>query len=462
MHNAEYLTTTISTCAECGRLLPARILLADGAVWFDKHCPQHGPQRSRIYSDAAQYLDLFRFHRAGSMPLKFAASPSNGCPHSCGLCPNHEQHVCMPILEITDHCDLACPICLVRNRATFHLDRPQVAGILDGLIESEGQIDVLSLSGGEPTLNPHFRQIVDECTSRKQILYVSLSTNGRRLLNDESLLRFLIDRRVIISLQFDGLDGQPYLALRGQNLLPEKLRLIDLASRLAARMSLTMTVARGINDAQCPQVLQLLFDRDNILSAMFQPAAYVGRGAAMPRPPDPLTIPDILRALHGACAGQVSSADFSPLPCSHPACFALAFYLRVADGQFVPIRRLVDTNRYLDIAQNRALFGTDADSFAAIKDAIYDLWSGPAALAPDSQKAIAAVKRLLTSIASAGAYCPGKAAALAERSIKSVFIHHFMDRHTFDLSRARKCCQVYPQPDGRLIPACVYNCLRRP
>jgi len=46
--------------------------------------------------------------------------------------------------------------------------------------------------------------------------------------------------------------------------------------------------------------------------------------------------------------------------------------------------------------------------------------------------------------------------------VKSIFIHQFMDRDTFDLARARKCCQVYPQLDGRLIPVCVRNCLERP
>ena len=50
---------------------------------------------------------------------------------------------------------------------------------------------------------------------------------------------------------------------------------------------------------------------------------------------------------------------------------------------------------------------------------------------------------------------------LGTRHIKSIFIHHFMDRDTFDLSRARKCCNVYPLADGRMIPCCVYNCLRR-
>jgi uncharacterized radical SAM superfamily Fe-S cluster-containing enzyme len=59
-----------------------------------------------------------------------------------------------------------------------------------------------------------------------------------------------------------------------------------------------------------------------------------------------------------------------------------------------------------------------------------------------------------------GGYSPKQAWSAGERAIKSIFVHQFMDRDTFDLSRARKCCQVYPQADGRLLPACVRNCLK--
>jgi uncharacterized radical SAM superfamily Fe-S cluster-containing enzyme len=367
----------------------------------------------------------------------------------------------MPIIEITDHCDLACPVCLVKNRSSFHLTREQVARILDRLIASEGQVDVVNLSGGEPTLNPEFRAIVDECLGRKQVLRVSVSTNGRRLAEDPSLLRFLADRNVVVSLQFDGLDDEVYRRLRGRPLLRNKLRLIDMAGGIDAPLSLTATVARGINEERIAPILDLLFDRDNILSAMLQPAAYVDNGASMERPPDATTIPDVVHSLAGAHDGLITPDDFSPLPCSHPACFTLAFYLRVDGRRFVPIKRLVEIDRYLDILQNRALFGTDRQSFESIKDAVYALWSGPAATTPDSQQAMAAVKRLLASITGGPGYDPARAVAAAERSIKSIFIHHFMDRDTFDLARARKCCNVYPLADGRMMPACVYNCLKR-
>jgi uncharacterized radical SAM superfamily Fe-S cluster-containing enzyme len=160
------------------------------------------------------------------------------------------------------------------------------------------------------------------------------------------------------------------------------------------------------------------------------------------------------RGRHGLCRRFLSAA-LQP-----PSLLLARFYLKLEDGRHVPVKQMVDADRYLDLIQNRAMFGTDAESFRDVTDAVYELWSGPAALSPDSQKALGAIRCLLAS-ATAGGYSPHRALAVAERSVKSIFIHQFMDPETFDLSRARKCCQVYPQLDGRSIPVCVHNCLKR-
>ncbi len=180
----EYLTSTQSICRECRRLVTAHLFKENTGIFLEKCCPAHGLQTARVYGDARAYLGLGRFHRKASVPLCFATQ-SKGCPDSCGLCPEHEQHVCLPIIEITDHCNWHCPICIVRNPGTYHRTREEVARTLDNLIRSEGQIDVLNLSGGEPTLNPSFRQIIEECAARKEILRVSVSTNGSVLGRDD-------------------------------------------------------------------------------------------------------------------------------------------------------------------------------------------------------------------------------------------------------------------------------------
>jgi 7,8-dihydro-6-hydroxymethylpterin dimethyltransferase len=455
----EFLTSTQSICRECRRPVSARLFKEESRIWMEKHCPEHGVQTALVYSDVRAYLELGRFFRKASVPLAFATS-AEGCPDSCGFCPEHEQHVCLPILEITNHCNWSCPICLVRNGGTYHWSREDVARVLDGLIRSEGQIDVVNLAGGEPTISPNFRQIIEECVSRKEILRVSVSTNGSVLVRDIELLRFLGETQVIVSLQFDGMQESIYQALRGRDVLKEKLELIDLCQEFGVLMSLTATVARGVNDRGIREVADLLFQRDHILSAMFQPAAYAGQATSLGRPGRAVTIPDVIEGLDGAGSGLVSKAHFVPLPCSHPACFSLAHYLKIGQNEFRPVKNMADAESYLKLIQNRTMFGTDSESFQIVSDAVYDLWSSPAGALPESQKTFDTLRRLISATTSSG-YSPRRAVSVGERAVKSIFIHQFMDPDSFDLSRARKCCQVYPQLDGRLMPVCVYNCLKR-
>ena len=48
------------------------------------------------------------------------AAPNIGCPYDCGLCPDHEQHSCLALIEITEHCNLTCPVCFAEFLAGAH------------------------------------------------------------------------------------------------------------------------------------------------------------------------------------------------------------------------------------------------------------------------------------------------------------------------------------------------------
>jgi uncharacterized radical SAM superfamily Fe-S cluster-containing enzyme len=453
------LTVTRSVCATCRRLVQARVVRRVDGIWFEKFCPDHGRQDVKVADDAEAYLDAHRYHRVASRPLEFATAWRGRCPDDCGLCPEHEQHVCMPIIEITDHCDMHCPICLVQNANSWHMTRAELERLLDRLIAAEERIDVVNLSGGEPTCHPQFREMVEACLARPEILRVSVSTNGRHLVGDDALLRFLAERRVVVSLQFDGTEPGYRQALRGCR--DARLDLLDRLTALEAPCSLTFTLAPAAPEAALAEAVEALFTRPNVLSLMIQPAAYVGRGqrfgATQSRR---IFMPEAIDRVARASRGRVRPGNFSPLPCSHPNCFSLSFFLRAPDGTFVSLKELFAMETYLDLIRNRTLFGTDPENFGKIEAAVYDLWSGPAALAPDSEKALGAVRRLLRQVQSScpgGCFEPAHLLAVAERQVKSIFVHAFMDPGTFDLTRVRKCCKVYPLRDGRFVPACVYN-----
>ena len=179
-------------------------------------------------ADVDDYLRSLRYVKPAWVPREFAGDAAAACPDGCGFCSRHEQHLCMPIVEITSRCDLACPVCLVdAGRAVGHDAAPNWPGFSTRSIAAERQIDVLNLSGGEPLVHPELLGLVDEALRRPEIVRVSISTNGLALLAEPELLEQLRERNVVVSLQFDGFRDEIYEMLRGRPLLAEKLRLLD-------------------------------------------------------------------------------------------------------------------------------------------------------------------------------------------------------------------------------------------
>lgn len=456
-----YFSSTRSLCPLCRELIDAKVIFRDGRVYFRKFCPDHGFSEALICSDSDWYLRSLSIIKPGTIPLHFSTEMEKGCPEDCGLCPDHQQHTCLPIIEITDACNLECPICLVHNRNRYFMTLEEYQAIIDGLILCEGTLDLINLSGGEPTIHPQFFQMVD-MSIRSEIMRVTLSSNGLRIARDERFAAELAERDVVLSLQLDGFRPETHIALRGSDLTEIKGMALEKLKSYQIPTSITMTLAKGVNEGEVGKILQYTLENEHVLSIMFQPAAYTGlRGRHFPRPDgERITIPDVISLIADQSNGLLETSDFTSLPCSHPVCFALTYLLKLDDGSFVPIPRLVDVEQYLDIIKNRAIMGLEKESFEAIKDSVYRLWSS-AGLVPDSEKVLRTIRDVLREISSIGTFSPKEVLRLGEKRVKSILIHAFMDEDTFDISRAMKCCDQYPLPDGRLMPCCVYNTIYR-
>lgn len=452
------LGITHSVCPQCRKVVPAKVIAENDDVFLQKTCPEDGESIALIWNGVDDYLATQRYVKPAWKPREFAGDSSRACPDGCGYCDRHEQHLCLPIIPITYRCNLDCPICLVDAGAQWDMTLEQFRSVLDKLIRAESQIDVLNISGGEPLLHDEILEFIDEALSRPEIVRVSISTNGLRLLDAPNLVDELKARDVVVSLQFDGFDDRAYGFMRGKPLLEMKQRILDLLQDTDITTSLTMTVAAGINDNQLGPVLDLLFSRDHIVGMMIQPLSFGGRASALKNSIPRLTIPGVLKSIDNATHSVVSSDDFVPLPCSHPTCFSLAFYLMLEDGGAISLNRLVKANQLLDAVANKVFFGLDTDEHKRLKDVIYDIWSGPVAVAPDSKTVMSTLRKILLELSSScndSCFDARKHFKLAERGVKSVFIHAFQDADTFDLARMRRCCNAYPQIDGKLAPACA-------
>src|SRR5260370_1239507 len=162
---------TTSLCETCVKLVPAKIEIRDNEVWYQKRCPQHGAQTTRVSTDAAYWKLCKDYLKPGDRPLSWQSHTEYGCPYDCGPCPDHEQHSCLALIEINEHCNLTCPVCFAESSPAREKQLPlaTIERMLDALVASEGEPDLVQLSGGEPTLHPDLFAILDAVRARRHL-----------------------------------------------------------------------------------------------------------------------------------------------------------------------------------------------------------------------------------------------------------------------------------------------------
>src|SRR6476646_4316932 len=186
---------TQSQCETCLALVPAKIAIHGDEVWYEKRCRRHGVQSTLISTDAAYWRLCKDYIKPGDQPLAFQSRTEYGCPYDCGLCPDHEQHSCLALIDITDNCNLTCPVCFADSSPSRqrHLPLKTIERILDVLVASEGEPDLVQLSGGEPTVHPEFFEILDAVRARP-IRHVMINTNGIRIAQEPDFVARLAEQ----------------------------------------------------------------------------------------------------------------------------------------------------------------------------------------------------------------------------------------------------------------------------
>ncbi len=461
---------TRALCPSCREIVNASIIEKEGRIYLKKMCEEHGVSYALTCSDPEWYHESTNYVKPGQSPLGLSVKEFKGCPDSCGLCPEHQQHTCLPVIEIMSGCDMECPICLKDFDKSFQMTKTEFRNILKRLKAYEPDLNVINLSGGEPTLHPELEEFL-KISAEENINQVTVSTNGVKLLNDKRLREVFRETGTIASLQFDGFLPQTYERLRGRDLYDQKKKIIAALEEDSVKYSLVTTVAKNINDHEITDIVDYFF-HSKALSLMFQPATFTGRAAANDFDPDTLriTIPDIVREIEKN--ENVKKGDFNPIPCSHYSCFAVSYYLKgkgdpvgspnLSDGdltsddeKYVNMKDLLGQDNFINIHTNRTYPGLDEEGFSIIQERIFGLWS-----ASDSSDVNQNVLKRIRSIfnqLNRDCFSSKEVFEEGSKSMKSIFIHQLMDVHTLDIARLKKCCNHYALGDGRIIPMCAQN-----
>ncbi|GIW98721.1 MAG: hypothetical protein KatS3mg111_2054 [Pirellulaceae bacterium] len=492
-----FLGTTESLCPECLRLVSAKILDRDGRVYFRKFCPQHGVREDFVCADATAY-DRLEYTVPARKPAVFGTSVQQGCPFDCGLCTEHEQHTCIGLVELTDACNLTCPMCYAASAPGLkHRTWEEVKRAIDRLVEVEDGAEVLQLSGGEPTIAPTFEQAV-EYAMRQRIDYVQINTNGIRLAKDDALIHWLAQYkdRLEVFLQFDGLDDEVYERLRGRRLLETKLAVLDRLEEAGLNITLAVTLQAGVNEQHIGAIVRLAAHRRCIGAINFQPATYSGRHLLPDDLENRITFPDVIAAIEGQTDGLLRRDDFLPLPCAHPNCHQIAYAWRT-DAGLQSIAQMIDVRQHLDLLANGISF-TRASARRLVQEYLARTTCCPSGCAPcsdrtaivtagqgagklpmvdvPSRQGMAAAA--MTSACGTGAKAADGVESSAEapedqflrqvlteqigaRDLLRITITSFLDSYNFDVRRVMKCCTHHVLPSGHVIPFCAFNTLYR-
>ncbi len=446
-----FYDTTTSICTTCLRPVEAKIILKDGQVFMDKWCTAHGTERVLI-SDDADYYRLCRevFVKAPEMPQRFATDMHYGCPYDCGLCPDHMQHSCLTVLEVTDHCNLRCPTCYAASgpERLTHRSMADIRRMLDAVVASEGEADVLQISGGEPTLHPDFFSILDEARARP-IRHLMLNTNGIRIAQDEAFAQRLASYApgFEVYLQFDSFRREALMDLRGADLRRVREQALERLNALNLSTTLVVTVKRGINDDEIGEIIRFASEQPCVRGVTLQPVQDAGRVEAYDKQRHRLTVSEIRRRIV-AQSGVFTAEDVVPVPCN-PDALAMAYAIKTAPGKLQPLTRYLDPASLVEGAGNTIVFERDASA----KDMVFKLFStnhSPESSANCLSELMCCLPRI------------DAPSGLGYEQVFRVLVVQFMDAHSLDIRALKKSCIHMATPEGKMVPFEAHNLFYRP
>ncbi len=444
-----YYDIVVSICSTCYRKVEGKLVFQDEKVIMIKHCPKHGTERVLIADD----IDYYRrcrevFIKPPEMPYHYNTPVRWGCPYDCGLCPDHEQHSCLTLLEICDYCNLQCPICYSQSGPSRQQFRSldQIERMLDAIVKNEGNPDVVQISGGEPTLHPNFFAILDMAKARP-IRHLMVNTNGIRIARDEEFVRHLSEYMpdFEIYLQFDSFQREALINLRGVDLRTIREEALAQLNRFAISTTLVVTIMKGVNDSELGKIIDYAVKQPCVRGVTFQPIQAAGRLEGYDSAINRLTLTEVRRAILEQNK-IFQPADIIPVPC-HSDSLAMAYAIKL-NGKVIPLTGLIDSQILIDGRRNTIVFEGDED----LRENLFRLF----ATNHSPQSGATSLRDLLCCLPPAAA-----ATDFGYENIFRVIIMQFIDAYAFDLRSVKKSCVHIVNPNGRLIPFDTYNIFYR-
>src|SRR3989454_1044052 len=369
--------------------------IGDGALKMKKTCKEHGEFDEVCWSDAEMYLRAENWAFDGVGLENPQIVDAKVCPYECGLCNLHYSATSLCNIDLTNRCNLKCPICFANANAAGYVFEPTFEQIVYefAVLRAQRPIPVAAIqfAGGEPT-----------------ICFVPTMVNS---FNDDQageILNYAIKNRDVVK----GVNFQP-VSLTGR--IPEE-----------DRRKLRYTLS------------DLAYDLE-------EQTGYLTRDDWYPVP----FVSPISELV------SVLTDTAKPSFTSHPAC-GLASYLFLESGKDpVPITRFIDVEGLMedlwllaqDTKDKKIKFTSKLKALQLLKRHFKP------EEAPEGM-GLAKMLKILNRM-----FTKGDKAGAAEFSWSTMYVGgmHFQDNYNYDIERVKRCVIHYATPDGKVIPFCAYN-----
>ncbi len=475
--------TTRSLCPECTTVIDAVIREDNGKVVMEKRCAEHGEFRDIVYSDAKLYLKMEEWVFGDNRGLKNpAVLDAKNCPDDCGLCSMHTSHTGLANLDLTNRCNLTCPVCFANANVAGYVYEPDLEHIRTMLTALRGEQPVpgrvVQFSGGEPTIHPRW---LDALRLAKEMgfSHIQAASNGIKFADLEFARQSKEAGLQTIYLQFDGVCDDVYKRTRGQSLYETKLQAIDNIRQAGMKIIFVPTIVKGLNDHQVGDILRLAIENIDVVSGIsYQPVAFTGRINRRELEAKRFTLADLAHSVADQTGICDVYADWFPLSCvtpfsklisalkgeenvtlsCHPHC-SMGTYLFVDDQTktAIPVTRFIDIPALLQ----------DMDEISRkTKKSVFKVFTGVSAwnslrkhfkaeFAPPGLT----FNKFLQTLQGFTDKKFGREGMDGTFTYRTLMVAgmHFMDSYNYDVERVKRCVIHYAAPNGLLYPFCAYN-----
>lgn len=446
--NYIYYDHTISLCNECHRQVNAKIIFEGDKVFLTKRCHEHGFQKVLIADDVQYYKQIRNYNKSSEYPREPHTQTHYGCPYDCGICPDHEQHSCLTLIEVTDRCNLTCPTCYASSSPTHgrHRTLEEIAFMLDAIVKSEGEPDVVQISGGEPTIHPEFFKILDMAKARP-IKHVMVNTNGIRIASDpvfaEKLATYMPDFEIY--LQFDSFEANALLQLRGKDLRDVREKAIQKLNELNLSTTLVVTLQKGLNDHEIGKIVDYALQQRCVRGVTFQPTQISGRLQNFDPSLNRLTNTEIRRKILEQTS-VFQPDDLIPVPCN-PDALVMGYALKTGYG-VQALTRFIDPEILLNNSKNTIVYEQDEKLHGYVMK-MFSTANSIDSLESDFHHLLCCLPDIV-------------APELNYNNLFRIIIMNFMDAYDFDVRAIKKSCVHIVDTSGKIIPFETMNLFYRP